>query len=341
MSRAWATEAAAIFKSLGNLCPKDLAYSLYLSGERIPLDCLEMFRKIGDPFFICEMLLFLTQISRWKGELVQARAYNEESLRLNRQILVDQDGEGSALWEKGMLEFLEGNLHQAKKDFQASQACHSEAGSKEVYPFFTVSMPGSPWQNVMYQQAIQFSQTQLTAGREYYIPWVIADALGFLGWEAFTNGDEDLAVQYCEEALKLTGRVNNDLLSVAHYVLARVALSRGEFTRASAFLKAFVTNNYQSWPPVQLGIQVYGILATMQMVDKPEQARRAAILFGAQDKIHSCLMNVIPLPERKAYEQAITSVRAAVDDEDFTLAYAEGRAMTTAQAIQYALDEQN
>ena len=334
-------EAAAIFKSLGNLCPKDLAYSLYLSGEKSPLDCLEMFRKIGESFFICEMLLFLTQISRWKGELAQARAYNEESLRLNRQILFDQDGEGSALWEKGMLEFLEGNLHQAKKDFQASQVCHSAAGSKEVYPFLYRFHAWIALAQGEVQQAIQFSQMQLTAGREYYIPWVIADALGFLGWEAFTNGEGNLAVQYCEEALKLSGRVDINLLSVDHYVLARVALSRGEFPRAGAFLKAFVTNNYQSWPPVQLGIQAYGILATMQMVDKPEQARRAAILFGAQDKIHSCLMNVIPLQERKAYKQAITSLRAALDDEDFTMAYTEGRAMTTAQAIQYALDEKN
>ena len=333
-------EAAAIFKSLGNLCPKDLAYSLYLSGEKSLLDCLEMFRKIGDPFFICEMLLFLTQTSRWKGELVQARAYAEENLRLNRET-GDQAGEGGELWELGMVDFLEGNLFQAKKDFQASQACHYETGSEEVYPFLYRFYAWIALAQGEVQQAIQFSQTQLTAGREYYIPWVIADALGFLGWEAFTNGDKDLAAQYCEEALKLTGRVDANLLSVAHYVLARVALSRGEFTRGRAFLKAFVTYNYQSWPPVQIGIQLYGILATMQMVERPEQARRAAILFGAQDEIHDRLMNVIPLPERKACEQAITSVRAVLDDADFTMAYTEGRAMATVQAIQYALDEKD
>jgi tetratricopeptide (TPR) repeat protein len=262
-------------------------------------------------------------------------------LRLNRQILFDQDGEGGALWEKGMLEFLEGNFNQAKKDFQASQACHGEAGSEEVYPFLYRFYAWIALAQGEVQQAIQFSQAQLTAAREYYIPWVTADALGFLGWEAFTNGDDVMAVQYCEEALKLTGRVDINLLSVAHYVLARVALSRAESTNARAFLKEFVTNNYQSWPPVQLGFLVYGILATMQIMDRPEQARRAAILFGAQDEIHGCLMNVIPLPERKAYEQAITSVRAALDDEDFTMAYAEGQAMSTAQAIQYALDEKD
>jgi len=299
-----------------------------------------MFRKIGDPFFICEMLLFLTQTSRWKGELALARVYAEESLRVNRET-GDRDGEGGELWEVGMLELLWGNLRQAREYFQASQACFYATGSEEVYPFLFRFYAWIALVQGEVQQARQYSQTQLAAGTEYFIPWVIADALGFLGWEAFTSGDEDQAIQYCEQALKLTGRVDNNLMSVAHYVLARVALARSEFTRARAFLETFVTYNYQSWPPVQLGIQVYGILATMQMLNRPEQARRAAILFGAQDEINVCLMNVTPQLERKAYERAIISVRAALSDEVFATAYAEGRAMTTAQAIQYALEEKD
>ncbi len=282
------------------------------------------------------MLLFLTQTSRWKGELAQARAYAEEGLQLEQETGT-HGGKSAKLWELGMLEFLEGNFPQAREDFLVSQACLYETG--EIFPFLYRFYAWMALVQGEVQQALQYSQVELTASTEYYIPWVIADALGFLGWEAFTGGDENLAVHYCEEALKLTGRVDINLMSIAHYVLARVALARGEFSRAHSFLKAFVTNNYHSWPPVQLGIQIFGILATNQMGDRPEQARRAATLFGAQDEIHGCLMNVIPLPEREAYEHAITSVRTALSPEDFTTAYAEGRAMTTAQAIQYALDE--
>jgi tetratricopeptide (TPR) repeat protein len=164
-----AAEAAAIFKALGNLCPKDLAYSFYLSGEKCLLDSLEMFRKIGDPFFICEMLLFLTQTSRWKGELALARAYAEEGLRLDRET-GDQDGEGGKLWELGMLEFLEGNLPQAREDFQASQACHYAAGSEEVYPFLYRFYAWLALAQGDVQQARQYSQAQLTAGTAHFIP---------------------------------------------------------------------------------------------------------------------------------------------------------------------------
>ncbi len=336
--QSMAAEAATIFKSLGNLCPNHLAYSLYLSKEKGLPECLELFRKIGDPFFIPEMLLFLTQTTRWRGELTQARAYAAEGLRLDRET-GDQDGESAKLWELGMLEFLEGNLQQAREDFQASQACCHVAGSEEIYPFLYRFYAWISLVQGDVQQAIQFSQAQLAAGNQNFTPWVITDALGFLGWEAFTSGDEDLAVHYCEKALNLTERADKALLEMAHYVLARVALSRGDLNSARASLESFVKYNYHSWPPVQLGIQIYGILATMQMVNRPEQARRAATLFGAQDEIHDCLMNVIPLQERKVYQHAIRSVRSALCVDDFAAAFANGRAMTTAQAIQYALDE--
>jgi predicted ATPase/DNA-binding CsgD family transcriptional regulator len=333
-------EAAGIFKSLGNLCLKDLAYSYYLSKEKSLLECLENFRNLNEPFYICEMLLFLTQNSRWRGEFKQARAYAEERVNMIQK-MGDIEGGASGLWELGMLEFLEGNLRLARENFLSSQACCNENGSEEVYPFLYRFFAWIALVRGDVQEAIHYSQAQLTAGNRYFTPWVIADALGFLGWEALTDGDQDLAVQYCEDALKLTGQADASLISVAHYVLARVLLARGDFDRARASLQFFVSHNYHSWPPVQLGIQAFGILAAMQMADQPDQARRAAVLFGAQDEIHGCLMNVIPQPERKVYNQALKSVHRALNSEDFSAAYAEGRAMTTEQAIRYALMEGN
>ena len=70
------------------------------------------------------------------------------------------------------------------------------------------------------QQAVQYSRAQLAAGTRYFIPWVMTDALGFLGWEAFTAGDMDLAVAYCEKALNLTERPDHTFLAVARYVMA-------------------------------------------------------------------------------------------------------------------------
>jgi predicted ATPase/DNA-binding CsgD family transcriptional regulator len=336
--RSMAAEAANIFRSMGDLCMKDLGYSIHLSKEKGLLECLEMFRKIDEPFFIGEMLMSLTQTSRWRGELGQARAYVLEGLQVNREE-GDRDGEGGKLWELGMLEFLEGNHAQARADFEASQACQDAAEVDEIYPFLYRFYAWIALVEGDIQQAVQYSQAQLSAGSRHFTPWVMTDALGFLGWEAYTAGDADLAIEYCEKALNLTERPDPGLLSIAQYVLARVSTSRGEFSHARTFLNAFFRDNYHSWPPVQLGLQIFGIMASKQIAEQPAQARRAATLFGAQDAMQACLMNVIPHVEREVFEQSLAAVRGAMSAGDFAVAFAEGQAMTTTQAITYALEE--
>ena len=129
-------------------------------------------------------------------------------------------------------------------------------------------------------------------------------------------------------------QVAANLLSIATYVLARIALARGATVRARTFIHAFVNDNYHSWPPVQLGIQLFGILA-----QKQGRYATAATLFGAQAFLESELLNVIPPPEREAYKEALSAVRAQLKAEEYAAAWEKGKAMTTAQAIQYALDE--
>ena len=151
----------------------------------------------------------------------------EEGIRLQREA-GDLDGWADKLWELGMLEFLEGNLTQARADFEASQACCEEAGSEEVYPLLYRFYAWMALAAGDVEQAVQYSQAQLAAGTRHFIPWVMTDALGFLGWEAFTAGDMDLAMAYCEKALNLTEQPDHNLLAVARYVLATVALVQGK-----------------------------------------------------------------------------------------------------------------
>ena len=252
-----------------------------------------------------------------------------------------------ALWELGLLEFLQGDVTQAVAFFKASRAL-LQASNQEFYAFvirfqaWIALAQGAPY------EAIRFSQEELDAGQEYSISWVIVDALGFLGWEARVLEDDDLAVRRCEEALKFTGQVGSGSL----YYCLLCAWAGGDHAEAIFqsiyYLKELVTHmdafTFQhraaiETPPVHLGIQVFGILAAAQAENSHIQARRAAILFGAQASMAGCLMNIIPPIERLEYEQALASVHTALGEDAFATAYAEGRAMTTAQAIQYALDE--
>ncbi len=79
-------------------------------------------------------------------------------------------------------------------------------------------------------------------------------------------------------------------------------------------------------------LQAFGILAVIK-----GQARRAACIFGALER-QPWLVNSISQREREEYQQALSAARSALHAEDFAVAWAEGRTMTTAQAIQYALE---
>jgi hypothetical protein len=145
------------------------------------------------------------------------------------------------------------------------------------------------------------------------------------------------AVQLCEKALVLVDRPYQDLLATARYVLARVALARGQAARTQSLLRDFIMENYFSWPPVQLGFQLAGMLAVQRMAGQPAVARRAATLFGAQAAVEDSLRQVIPAGEWQAYQQSLAELRAALSPADFAAAWAAGQALTLEEASAYAL----
>jgi predicted ATPase/DNA-binding SARP family transcriptional activator len=70
-----------------------------------------------------------------------------------------------------------------------------------------------------------------------------------------------------------------------------------------------------------------------------EQGRseRAARLFGAESLIRESLGLVFPPGKRVAYERTVAATRAALGEECFATMWAEGKAMTTEQAVECAL----
>ena len=66
-------------------------------------------------------------------------------------------------------------------------------------------------------------------------------------------------------------------------------------------------------------------------------SERAARLFGAAENLREAIGAALPLSEQSELDQNVSALRAYMDDRAFTSAWAEGRAMTLEQAIEYAL----
>jgi len=87
---------------------------------------------------------------------------------------------------------------------------------------------------------------------------------------------------------------------------------------------------------LKLSIQgcLYGIASLNASQGRPE---RALQLFAAAEVVREDSDYALPAPDREAYERAVTEIRAMIDGATFTATWAEGRAMTLEQAIEYAL----
>ena len=241
-------EARDIFQEHGDLNQRDLAVSLghlafieknpdlAITGMKQALDLL---RKEGDTFLISRSVHFLANLNVAKGDLAQARANSEESLALSREA-GNVYREGVSLGLLGCLELTSGNPQQAAVLIGEAQSCFESLGSG----IYSASMMDLQAHVAMsqgdYLQAIQQSEAALAISIEMNNKVMMMNAIGFLGWEAWALQDYDQAIRQCNKALALAQELRPNLAITAQYILGRVALSRGEYSRAGAYLKELI-----------------------------------------------------------------------------------------------------
>jgi uridine phosphorylase len=80
-------------------------------------------------------------------------------------------------------------------------------------------------------------------------------------------------------------------------------------------------------------LECFAIIATVR-----EQGLRAARLLGAAEALREKINIPMSGLERIEYDQEIANLRTGLDKEVFTSTWAEGRAMSMEQAINYALE---
>ena len=69
------------------------------------------------------------------------------------------------------------------------------------------------------------------------------------------------------------------------------------------------------------------------------RSQRAARLSGSAEALREAIDAPIPPSRRADYERNVVETRAALGQEAFAAAWAEGRAMSLEQALAYALGE--
>jgi predicted ATPase len=168
---------------------------------------------------------------------------------------------------------------------------------------------------------------------KYEIAWAYLS----LGELARAEKNLELAYQYHTQSLALMREQNSkEGISIELSNLAFVVLHQGDYERSN---EMFVESLLIS---LKLGTKshhavVMGGLASVAL--KKGQAERAAQLFGASDSMHKTLGRAIDPGDQADFVDFQAATRAALNEQAFTAAWAEGQAMTLGQAVAYALEE--
>ena len=186
-----------------------------------------------------------------------------------------------------------------------------------------------------YEEAKRLAEESLTLGAGLENNYYTCLALSDLGELSRLRGDYDQAIALHEQSLAVSRHRGYPVwnanalrhLGIDHF-------RRGAYGRAAEHLKQSLTlckEVRNRWVPVEC---LHG-LASLACV--AQQYERAARLFGAANHLRDALGLRSKPADQECYDHHATTTRAGPGEAAFAAAWAEGRAMTLDQVIDYVL----
>jgi tetratricopeptide (TPR) repeat protein len=156
-----------------------------------------------------------------------------------------------------------------------------------------------------------------------------------LGRLASRMGDLEDARKEFDKAAEIARRMGNRrIYASCRSELAHALRQHGKFDEAIALYKMVlpIWQDFGHRAAVAHEVECLGYIASAQ-----GQNERAARLLGAAEAIRKTINSTLNGIELVEYEKEIAALRAGLDENKMQAAWAEGRALTMDQAIEYAL----
>ena len=190
------------------------------------------------------------------------------------------------------------------------------------------------------RKAEEFFMKTLAKYRDRGDRFMTAEVLNALGEVTRFEGDYERASTFYEQALEILRELRSHFLPATPLIgLAWVSLHRGDYRKARAlFQESLELHREYGYRIGMMEECLGGFAAILGLTGKPEPAAR---LFGAMESLLESIRMTrgTDATDQKEYDHYIAVVRSQLDKAAFAKAWAEGRAMTLEQAIEFALRE--
>jgi len=190
------------------------------------------------------------------------------------------------------------------------------------------------------QQAKVVLEESLALARQAQDGNEIGFALWQLGRAARARGDYVQAMNFMADSLTFYRRMKLGhgvtLVAALLEELGKTSLEQGDYQQAVSHYKEALTFDWESGyeDNIATGLEQLANAAVMN-----QQSEHAARLLGAAEALRQ-VSNSPRLGYQMAdYERSLESLRRQLDDAALKARWAEGRAMTTKQAVAYALEK--
>ena len=180
-------------------------------------------------------------------------------------------------------------------------------------------------------------EESLTIVRELGNKSGIATSLHGLGNVAKNEGDYGRARVLLEESLGIRRDLGFNLgIAISLVNLGPLLGEQGDYPAAHACLRECLTLCRELSEKQVTAYAVEGFAGLALRQQQPEQTTR---LWGAAAALRETFGYPLPPAAREKQEREMTTARATLGEDAFAAAWAQGRAMTMEQAIEYALEK--
>jgi non-specific serine/threonine protein kinase len=240
-----------------------------------------------------------------------------------------------ALWGAGSLAWREGDTERSTTLYEESLALARELGDQTGIAMGLFGRAVMIMQQGDFDAAMALFEESLELARRLQDKGMMARALGVMGWTARRKGDYARALALIEESLAILRTLGPKrwiafaLRATGHAVRLKGDLERAaELYRESLALFGETGDKYVATECIE-GL---ALIASAQ-----GRFERAARLFAADEAARETFGITMRRVEPGDHERLWATTREGLGDVASMAAWAEGRAMTLEQAIEYAL----
>jgi predicted ATPase/transcriptional regulator with XRE-family HTH domain len=191
-----------------------------------------------------------------------------------------------------------------------------------------------------FEQAVTLEREAIPLAREAGDWWHTSFGLTNLGIALYRSGRLDEAESAGREAMAtLEGLEGNDFPRAGAFnCLAEIARGRGDLPQAKRLYGKAIRELHKSGSSAAGAVGVnfcgLGLLAVSE-----GEARRATIMFSAQDSLTERLRMVHAPSIKPEFDQGVAAARACLGETEWAEAWSQGRAMSLDEMIAFALEE--